>query len=172
MHITHHESYRAYSNTLQERTEEIVNNDDRTVTTTFEETINLPTYLVAWALASNYKSLSGSSESGISVNVLYDKIPDLANFSLTVALKSLDFLEHSLKVLLPIHKIDFFPVPNFSTEGMENMGLITISSSALLIPHNDTIPSLQYTALLISHELAHHWFGNLITTTRWDSLYS
>ena len=54
---------------------------------------------------------------------------------------------------------------------MENWGLVTYRESCLLADHTATAASKQFIALVIAHELAHQWFGNLVTMAWWDDLW-
>jgi hypothetical protein len=63
-------------------------------------------------------------------------------------------------------------LPDFSAGAMENWGAITYREVALLAdPDNSTLASRQYVALVIAHELAHQWFGDLVTMEWWDDLW-
>jgi alanyl aminopeptidase len=114
--LTHGSAFRGYSNGMV--TKMSYNNTSGLSNTFFETTIDLPTYLVAWALESNYKSISANSAGGVSVNILYENnATEYAHFPLQVSIKSLNILESMLGLTLPIRKIDFFPVPDFTAEG-------------------------------------------------------
>ena len=68
-------------------------------------------------------------------------------------------------------KVDLIAIPDFSSGAMENWGLITFRESALLTETNTT-PIIKYgTASIIAHELAHQWFGNLVTMKWWSDLW-
>jgi aminopeptidase N len=166
--ITHPAEYRAYSNAAVAEIQAV---SPEIVTTFFQDTIPLSTYLVAWCVEKSYDFVSAKSGSGIVVKILHPKNQKSTAFSLNVALKSLDYLESVLSLKLPISKIDFFPVPDFPGEGMENMGLVTIETGALLRNEADSLYLKTNTALLIAHELAHYWFGNLVTMSSWNDLW-
>jgi aminopeptidase N len=113
--IVHPSEFTAHSN-QQLKSRELVKAG--TTRTTFKDTINLPTYLIAWALESNLTTLKRKSASGVELGILHNQgSPEYAEFSLDVAVKTVDFLEAKLGVVLPLPKVDFFPVPDFTAEG-------------------------------------------------------
>ena len=68
-------------------------------------------------------------------------------------------------------KIDMIAIPEFRSGAMENTGLITYRATALLVDEpNATVAELQRVAEVVFHELAHMWFGNLVTMAWWDGL--
>src|SRR5690606_9902286 len=72
----------------------------------------------------------------------------------------------------PLPKCDFVALPDFSSGAMENWGLITFREQGLLIDEkNSSLPMKQYVAMVISHELTHQWFGNLVTMRWWTDLW-
>ena len=67
---------------------------------------------------------------------------------------------------------DLFAIPDFAIGAMENWGLVTYRESALLYnPESSPLKSKQRVAYIIAHELAHQWFGNLVTMKWWDDLW-
>jgi alanyl aminopeptidase len=84
----------------------------------------------------------------------------------------LEALERYFDTPYPFEKIDVIAIPDFAAGGMENVGAITFSESALLVDP-ETAPEWQrrYFARLMTHELAHSWFGNLVTMPWWDDLW-
>ncbi|KAI8915876.1 peptidase family M1-domain-containing protein, partial [Gorgonomyces haynaldii] len=164
--MEHPREYKAYGNTPI-KSIEMIGNRQKTV---FETTIPLSSYLVAWALENAYESASEVSDSGVGLSILYEKgLKPL--FALDVGLRTINLVESLIGVKLPLSKVDIFPVPDFPAEGMENMGLISIVSEALQVQDTDSVSMKQYSALLVAHELAHFWFGNLVTMEWWDDLW-
>ncbi|KAJ3261580.1 hypothetical protein HK103_005418 [Boothiomyces macroporosus] len=133
----------------------------------FEPTIMLSSYLVALAVFKDYIPLTITADSNITIN-LYSTKSNSKNtkFTLEMAKSCLDYFSEIFNLHLPLEKLDFFPIDGFASEGMENMGLITMETTALFIPDSEILSKKQYSALLTSHELVHHWFGNL-----WDDLW-
>uniref|UniRef100_A0A3Q4GII6 Aminopeptidase n=1 Tax=Neolamprologus brichardi TaxID=32507 RepID=A0A3Q4GII6_NEOBR len=84
----------------------------------------------------------------------------------------LSFFENYYKIPYPLKKSDQIALPDFSAGAMENWGLITYRETALL--YNPAVSSngdKEWVATVISHELAHMWFGNLVTTKWWNDLW-
>lgn len=73
-------------------------------------------------------------------------------------------------IILPL--LDMIAIPDFAAGAMENWGLITYRETALLF-HEDfsSTRARQRVAIVVSHELAHQWFGNLVTPGWWDDLW-
>jgi alanyl aminopeptidase len=71
----------------------------------------------------------------------------------------------------PYEKLDFVAVPNFTFGAMENVGLVTYRSSLLLLEDEPRLAEQSSTLNVISHELAHMWYGNLVTMAWWDDLW-
>ncbi|PKH00448.1 M1 family metallopeptidase [Paraglaciecola sp. MB-3u-78] len=71
----------------------------------------------------------------------------------------------------PYEKLDFIAVPNFTFGAMENVGLVTFRSSLLLLNDEPRLAEQSSTLNVIAHELAHMWYGNLVTMAWWDDLW-
>ena len=71
----------------------------------------------------------------------------------------------------PYEKLDFVAVPNFTFGAMENVGLVTYRSSLLLLEDEPRLAEQSSTLNVIAHELAHMWYGNLVTMAWWDDLW-
>ncbi|XP_046650885.1 aminopeptidase N-like [Daphnia pulicaria] len=84
----------------------------------------------------------------------------------------LRFFENYFNISFPLPKLDMFAIPDFVVSGMENWGLITYRETALLYdPVRSSGAEKQRIAHVIGHELAHQWFGNLVTMDFWDDLW-
>ena len=69
-------------------------------------------------------------------------------------------------------KLDLIAIPDFAMGAMENWGLTTYRDIRLLVdPDNTAIGTKQYVALVVAHEIAHQWFGNLVTMEWWTHLW-
>ena len=82
--------------------------------------------------------------------------------------------EDLLKVEYPLSKLDLVGLPDFDAGAMENWGLITFREVDLLVSGDFEEASLQqlYTVpVVVAHEISHHWFGDLVTTSWWSSLW-
>ena len=88
-----------------------------------------------------------------------------------IAVRVIDFYEDYFGVRYPIPLSYHVALPDFSAGAMENWGLVTYREVYLLVDENSTVKSRQNVALVVAHELAHQWFGNLVTMKWWDDLW-
>ncbi|XP_078103122.1 aminopeptidase Ey-like [Sander vitreus] len=94
------------------------------------------------------------------------------NYALEKTGPILTFFENYYKSPYPLNKSDQIALPDFSAGAMENWGLITYRETALLYnPGVSSNGDKEWVATVISHELAHMWFGNLVTTRWWNDLW-
>ena len=138
----------------------------------FEDTLQMSTYLVAFTVC-DFKTLSGRTNEGVHVRVLLPS--DQANqgdFALQTAIHILDFYEDFFNISYPLSKLDLMAVPDFAAGAMENWGLITFRTTMILYRDDESSSEFQENvAVVISHELAHQWFGNLVTMEWWNDLW-
>jgi puromycin-sensitive aminopeptidase len=93
-------------------------------------------------------------------------------FALDVAVKCLEFFNDYFGIDYPLEKCDLIALPDFASGAMENWGCITFREHALLVdPKNTSLATKQYVAMVVAHELAHQWFGNLVTMRWWTDLW-
>ena len=69
-------------------------------------------------------------------------------------------------------KLDLVAIPDFSAGAMENWGLITYRQVALEVSPTSSLDDRRYVSIIVAHELAHQWFGNLVTMSWWNDLWS
>jgi len=140
----------------------------------FEPTPPLPTYLVALAVG-DFDVVEGEKVSG-------GKVPfriiaprgkgHLAGFALDKTPRHLAALEEWFGTPYPFAKLDLVAVPSFSSSGMENAGLITFREALLLMDGDKAaIAERLWCEGVIAHELAHMWFGDLVTMAWWDDVW-
>ncbi|XP_063990680.1 putative aminopeptidase-2 isoform X2 [Diachasmimorpha longicaudata] len=135
----------------------------------FEESVPMSTYLVAFVV-SDFKSVT-IKNGNFSVWARPNAIND-SHYALTVGERSLKFLENYTGVDYPIGKMDFVAVPDFNGGAMENWGLVTFREYGLLIDSAMTRTYFtRYLSILVSHELTHMWFGNLVTCDWWSYIW-
>src|SRR6185369_11319931 len=97
---------------------------------------------------------------------------EITSFALETAVKVLDFFNDYFGIDYPLAKCDLIALPDFASGAMENWGCITFREHALLVdPNHTSLGSKQYVALVVAHELAHQWFGNLVTMRWWSDLW-
>lgn len=146
--------------------------EDR-LTTTFERSPKMSTYLLAWVYGELQKK-SARTTSGVEINVWATPAqPATAlDFALDIAVRSTEFYNDFFGVPYPLPKCDHVALPDFSSGAMENWGLITYREVALLAdPATTSVSGKHYIATVIAHELAHQWFGNLVTMQWWNDLW-
>lgn len=147
--------------------------EDGRLVTRFGTTPRMSTYLLAWVYGDLQKKTAHTA-SGVEVNVYATpaQSSDSLDFALDHAVKTIEFFDDYFGTPYPLPKSDHVALPDFSSGAMENWGLITYREMALLAdPATTTIASKQYIATVISHELSHQWFGNLVTMKWWNNLW-
>lgn len=138
----------------------------------FATTPRMSSYLLAFA-AGDLQGVTAKTKNGTLVGIYSTKAHPLKNleFSLDVAVRVIEFYEDYYGVKYPIPQSLHVALPDFSSGAMENWGLVTYREVYLLVDENSTAVSRQQVALVVAHELAHQWFGNLVTMKWWDDLW-
>jgi len=147
--------------------------DDGVLTTTFATTPRMSSYLLAFVVGELHKK-TARTKSGVEVNVWATpaQSEETLDFALDIATRSIDFYDEYFGVPYPLPKSDHVALPDFSSGAMENWGLITYRESCLLAdPKLTPESSKRFIATVISHELSHQWFGNLVTMQWWNDLW-
>ena len=143
------------------------------LTTTFEKTPRMSSYLLAFVIGELHKK-TARTKSGVEVNVwaTLAQNENTLDFALDIATRSIDFYDEYFGVKYPLPKSDHVALPDFSSGAMENWGLITYRESCLLAdPELTPESSRRFIATVIAHELSHQWFGNLVTMNWWNDLW-
>uniref|UniRef100_A0A8C0Y1X0 Aminopeptidase n=1 Tax=Cyprinus carpio carpio TaxID=630221 RepID=A0A8C0Y1X0_CYPCA len=138
----------------------------------FDMSVKMSTYLVAY-IVSDFLSISKTTLHGVQISVyaVPEKI-DQAEFALDAAVKLLDFYDDYFDIPYPLPKQDLAAIPDFQSGAMENWGLTTYRESGLLFdPHKSSASDKLGITMIIAHELAHQWFGNLVTMQWWNDLW-
>ena len=139
---------------------------------TFEKTPIMSTYLVAFAVG-RFDYLQSKTKNGVVFRVYCQpgKI-EFARFALDTGVRCLQFLDDYFEIPYPLPKCDMMSITEFAAGAMENWGLITYRESAILIDAASAEVSMkQRVAMVVCHELAHQWFGNLVTMNWWCDLW-
>ncbi|HEX6929337.1 MAG TPA: M1 family metallopeptidase, partial [Gammaproteobacteria bacterium] len=147
---------------------------------TFAETKPLPTYLIAFAIG----PLDIVEAAPIPANDVRDRpVPlrgvavkgkgEQMRYALEHTGELVAIMEEYFRIPYPFRKLDIIAVPDFSGGAMENVGAITFRDVYLLIPDPEKAPTWQLHAYIevMAHELAHQWFGNLVTMPWWDDIW-
>jgi aminopeptidase N len=140
-------------------------------TVVFAKTPKMSTYLVA-LLVGDFVCRSGSSgATPIRICATPDKAP-LTEFALAAAEQQVAYFNKFFGIPYPYEKLDIIGVPDFAAGAMENAGAITFRERMLLADQKTaSVGVLKSVASVISHELAHQWFGNLVTMKWWDDIW-
>lgn len=138
----------------------------------FSPTPKMSTYLLAF-IVGDFEFVESRTKRGVQVRVFTTPgKKHQASFALDCAVKTLDFYEEYFDIKYPLPVLDMIAIPDFASGAMENWGAITYRESALLIDEEHSSASTrQWVALVIAHELAHQWFGNLVTMEWWTHLW-
>jgi tricorn protease interacting factor F2/3 len=136
----------------------------------FLPTPRMSTYLV-YLSAGNYDYAEGSVDD-VKIRVLASKGKrHLLDMPLEYAKKFLRHYEDYFGIKYPLPKLDLLGIPDFAMGGMENWGAITFRETGLLGSEKSAVTSKQRIAVVISHEIAHQWFGDLVTMKWWDDIW-
>lgn len=139
----------------------------------FKRTVKMSTYLIAFAFGDLQKKLT-ETKSGVKIGVFSTKAhqPKELDFALDIAKRAIEFYEDFYQTPYPLDHSWQLALPDFSAGAMENWGLVTYREAYLLLdPDNTTLDNKQLVATVITHELAHQWFGDLVTMNWWDDLW-
>lgn len=140
----------------------------------FAETKPLPTYLVAMAIG-EFDVVEAPTDAipNVPLRLITTKGKGhLAPYALKITPPILAALERYFDSPYPYAKLDLVAVPNFSAGAMENVGLVTYRERLLLVEEDKAPVRTRYACQSVTaHELAHMWFGNLVTMAWWDDLW-
>ncbi len=139
---------------------------------TFNKTPLMSTYLLAFIVGELNHIETRSFRVPIRVYATPDADIEHGRFSLDLAAKTLEFYEKEFDSDFPLPKMDMVAVPDFSAGAMENWGLITYRTVDVMFDEQTSGASTrERVAEVVQHELAHQWFGNLVTMDFWDGLW-
>ncbi|KAH3899138.1 M1 family metallopeptidase SCDLUD_004564 [Saccharomycodes ludwigii] len=171
---------------------------DNIIQHVFEKSPLMSTYLVAWAIGDfdyletfTKNKIYGNNTKKLPIRIYTCKgKSEQGRFALSVAANVIDYFSELLKIPYPLPKIDLLCVESYSHNAMENFSLITFRPTAVLTDtigkpfknerdydlaeleqHSSNPIVLQKIAYVVCHELAHQWFGNLVTMNWWDELW-
>ncbi|XP_022127003.2 aminopeptidase N isoform X1 [Pieris rapae] len=173
--IAHPQNISVLSN-MKVAMQEPISDDPGWQWTHFERSVNMSTYLVAYVLSDfSYVETNYTGKDNKLKPIRVWTQPGLihkANYALTITPKLLAFYEEVFGVPYALDKLDLIAIPDFSSGAMENWGLITFRETTLLFDEKEGMPGEKRgVAIDVSHELAHQWFGNLVTMKWWTDLW-
>ena len=142
------------------------------VAITFEDTMPMSTYLVA-VIVGRLEASDPVDVAGTPLRIVH--VPGkghLTQFALDVGASSLRWFQDYYGIPYPGKKVDMVALPDFAAGAMENLGCITYRESLLLVdPETSTQLEQGVVADVVSHELAHMWFGDLVTMRWWNGIW-
>ncbi|KAG4070588.1 hypothetical protein HA402_011975 [Bradysia odoriphaga] len=174
VNIYHNGKYRAMSNMPREGEPELVPGTDNVYKTSFMESpVIMSTYLLAFVVAEEYEFYTESP--GMLRVAASSHDIHRVKFSQNFGVKSIEWFEAWLDKDYQLPKLDMVNIPDFLFGAMENWGLILYRDPYLFRDEDDIlgipVRSQQSGALLITHELAHMWFGNEVTPEFWTFIW-
>ncbi len=163
------EHLEAYSNTAV--IADVATGDGRR-SVTFAETMIMSTYLVAFVVGP-FEATEVTMVRGVPVRIVYPVGKGhLCAWAMEAAVHALEFFTDYFAIAYPGDKVDLVAIPDFAAGAMENLGCVTFRETELLIdPATASTAELERVALVINHELAHMWFGDLVTMGWWEGIW-
>jgi aminopeptidase N/puromycin-sensitive aminopeptidase len=137
----------------------------------FATTPKMSTYLVAF-LVGDFQCLSGESD-GVPIRTCAtpDKV-QMGGYALQAAEFFLHYYDTYFGIKYPMPKLDMIGIPDFEAGAMENFGAITYRESVFLIDEKTASTNAKKTvAIDVAHEMAHQWFGDMVTMNWWNNLW-
>ncbi|XP_068711711.1 glutamyl aminopeptidase-like isoform X2 [Montipora foliosa] len=138
----------------------------------FEKSVVMSTYLVAFAIC-DFKFFEFTHNNAFKVSIYApQKQIDQVDYASKITDHLFTFYEEYFEIKYALPKADMIAIPNFLYGAMENWGLVTYKDWYLLYkPNISSSANKQKVAEVVSHELAHQWFGNLVTMEWWDDFW-
>ena len=140
-------------------------------TVKFATTARMSSYLVALAVG-QFEYVEGEAD-GIPIRIWGPPgTKQDGKYALDISEKCMKYFNHYFGIKYPFEKLDMIGLPDFSAGAMENTGLITYREVLLLLDDQKASVGLHQTvAIVIAHEMAHQWFGDLVTMKWWDDVW-
>ncbi|NXB34026.1 AMPN Aminopeptidase, partial [Eulacestoma nigropectus] len=170
--LIHPSSYVAISNMPAKSTRQQMIDGETWNVTEFDTTPRMSTYLLAFVV-SQFTNVQNDSETLIRIWGRPEAIAGgQGNYALNVTGPILSFFEAHYNTAYPLPKSDQVGLPDFNAGAMENWGLVTYRENSLLFDAAySSIGNKERVVTVIAHELAHQWFGNLVTLRWWNDLW-
>ena len=138
----------------------------------FETTPKMSTYLLAFCMGEFHsQSTTNQHDVKITTYCALNQSPSTLDYANQIAAEALDYYDDLFKTPYPLPKLDQVALPDFESGAMENWGLVTYREACLLADKHCPKEAREYIATVITHELSHQWFGNLVTMQWWDDLW-
>ena len=138
----------------------------------YDKTPVMSTYLLAFVIG-DLTHIEKEAADGTMVGVWMTRgKEEQGQFALDTSVKLLSFFNDYFGIPYPLPKLDHLAIPDFAAGAMENWGCVTYRETALLVdPENSSAGTRQRVAEVVAHEMAHMWFGDLVTMEWWDDLW-
>jgi aminopeptidase N len=137
----------------------------------FEATPAMSTYLVAFLVSDFVYVAAQTTDPMVRVYARSDVVTQ-GTYAADISARIVKAFGELYKFKYPLPKLDLAAVPDFAAGAMENWGLLTFRETALLYsPDKGSSRDRQYVAQVVAHEIAHQWFGDLVTMTWWHALW-
>ena len=138
----------------------------------FGKTPVMSTYLLAFVIG-DLKAIEERAPGGTLIRVWAPAgKEEQGRFALDVSVKLLAYMNEYFDIPYPLEKLDHLAIPDFAAGAMENWGAITYRETALLVdPETSSAATRQRVASVVAHEMAHMWFGDLVTMAWWNGLW-
>ncbi len=137
----------------------------------FSETPKMSTYLVAF-LVGDFQCTGGTSD-GVAIRSC--ATPDQVQYTpyaLNIAKFTLHYYDEYFGIHYPLKKLDLIAIPDFEAGAMENFGCITFRETAMLLdPKTASIATQENVTVDVTHEMAHQWFGDMVTMEWWNNIW-
>jgi tricorn protease interacting factor F2/3 len=147
---------------------EVIEKGDRKIVK-FHETPKMSTYLLYLGIG-NFEEIKEEFRFPLVLATVPGKSVR-GKFSLSIAKESIEFYENYFSIPYQLPKMHLIAVPEFSAGAMENWGAITFREIALLVSDKSPFSLKRRVSITVAHELAHQWFGDLVTMKWWDDLW-
>ena len=150
--------------------EEEVNIEDGLKRVRFTQTPRMSTYLLFFGVGA-FETIRDETDERVRAVTIPGK-SSFAGYGLDFGRKALAFCEKYYQIPYPLPKMDLLAVPDFAFGAMENWGAITFRENLLLhYPDSTSRSGEERICEVIAHEIAHQWFGNLVTPSDWKYLW-
>lgn len=137
----------------------------------FEKSPPMSTYLLA-LLIGEFKPTAPVVSENVAIRVWSAQHdPSMGNYARDNAAKLLTYLNGYFRIPYPWKKLDLIAIPDFQAGAMENPGAITFREKFLMLDEKAALSSKQSTVAITAHEMAHLWFGDLVTMKWWDDIW-
>ena len=145
-------------------------NGQRTIS--FATTMVMSTYLVAFIVGA-FEETDERVVDGVPIRIVYPVGKGhLTDVALDASAFALHFFNEYFDIPYPGEKLDMVAIPDFAFGAMENLGCVTYRESALLVdPATASLAEIERTTTVIAHEIAHMWFGDLVTMAWWEGIW-